>query len=141
MFAESSISGRPLCDAGILEDSLALDFSGVTTTVYVGIGILSGTFSPSFAFTQTTAGSYTCLGSSSPTFVFTQDATGNTVKLGEYSPTFVFTQDTIGNYTCTSSPSMEFQTIQTTSGDILWVTLPTDASTEVCRNLSTTAST
>jgi len=143
MLGSVPLSVKALGDDTILLAGVAeMDGLGVQTSV--GVGILVGETSISANLTQTSTGTFISAGASSEISAnFTETSVANRVKGStqeiDLVPNFTQTTTGIGVFVGASTQNVNFT--QTSTGDILWESLGTEASRESWSDLSTTATT
>jgi len=131
MFGATAFCENAIADQGVLQVGVA-EMSGLASSSNVGVGILAGVAELSFNNTQTTAGIFIS-GSVNAEVSSNFTQTTENIRLvneaeADVSSNFTQTSTGIGVFVGTSSQDLNFT--KTSSGDIMFVDVVTDATTE-----------
>ena len=131
MLGHSAIADAAIADVGGIVQIATAEMSAIGSSATVGVGTLVGVSSMSGIFTQTTEVSTKVSGNIdfSSNFITTAE---NIAFVNEAIASLDgnFTQTAQGNFTTPGTTTQQMSFTKTTSGDILYVAVTTDATTE-----------
>ena len=131
MFGATAFCENAIAEQGVLQVGVA-EMSGLASSSNVGVGILAGVAELSFNNTQTTAGIF-ITGSVNAEVSSNLTQTTENIRIvkeatSELSADLTQTSTGAGTFVGTSSQDLNFT--KTSSGDIMFVNVVTDATTE-----------
>ena len=131
MFGATAFCENAIAEQGVLQVGVA-EMSGIASSSNAGVGILAGVAELSFNNTQTTAGIF-ITGSVNAEVSSNLTQTTENIRIvkeatSELSADLTQTSTGAGTYVGTSSQDLNFT--KTSSGDIMFVDVVTDATTE-----------
>jgi len=131
MLGHSAIAEASIADAGGSIQIGTAEMSAIGSALSVGVGTLVGVSSMSSIFTQTTEVNTKASGVIDISSIFTVTAENiKSVNLATASLDTNFIQTAQGNFTTTGTSSQQISFTKTTSGDILFEEVVTNATTE-----------
>ena len=131
MLGHSAIAEAAIADVGGVLQVATAEMSGISSASSVGVGTLVGVASLDANFTKTSAGILiTGSANADLSFDFAQTTAANRLDISEIDLSTNFTQTTDVTAIRITSASADLNFTKTASGDIMFVEVVTDATTE-----------